>query len=40
LATQNDDDVARQKTADFYAEKFGINLKAEYMYGDGCKGEL
>ena len=39
LATQNDDDVARQKTADLYAEKFGINLKPEDINCDGCKSE-
>jgi hypothetical protein len=37
LATQNDDDVARQKTADLYAEKFGLNFKPEDINCDGCK---
>ena len=29
LATQNDDDAAREKTAAFYSKKFGFNLKPE-----------
>ena len=36
LATQNDDDVAREKTAAFYSEKFGFNLKPEDINCDGC----
>jgi len=36
LATQNDDDVARAKTAAFYAEKYGFNLKPEEINCDGC----
>jgi hypothetical protein len=39
LATQNDDDVVRQKTADLYAEKFGFKLKPEDINCDGCKSE-
>lgn len=39
LATQNDDDVARQKTADLYAEKFGFDLKPEDINCGGCKSE-
>jgi hypothetical protein len=39
LATQNDDDAARRKTADFYAEKFGFKLKPEDINCDGCKSE-
>lgn len=39
LATQNDDDVARQKTVDLYAEKFGFTLKPEDINCDGCKSE-
>jgi hypothetical protein len=39
LATRNNDDVARQKTADFYAQKFGFKLKAEDINCDGCKSE-
>lgn len=36
LATKNDDDVARQRTAAFYAERFGFNLKPEEINCDGC----
>ncbi|AFM24060.1 DUF3795 domain-containing protein [Desulfomonile tiedjei] len=36
LATQNDDDVARAKTAALYAEKFGLNFKPEEINCDGC----
>ena len=36
LATQNDDDVAREKTAAFYSDKFGFNLKPEEINCDGC----
>jgi len=39
LATQNDDDIARQETADLYAEKFGLNFKPEDINCDGCKSE-
>ena len=39
LATQNDDDIARKKTADFYAEKFGFRIKPEDINCDGCKSE-
>jgi len=37
LATQNNDDDARAKTADYYARKFGFNLKPEEINCDGCK---
>jgi len=36
LATQNDDNVAREKTAAIYAEKYGFDLKAEDINCDGC----
>ena len=39
LATQNDDDVAREKTAAFYFEKFGFNLEPEEINCDGCLSE-
>lgn len=39
LATQNDDDVARKKTAYLYAEKFGLDLKPKDINCDGCKSE-
>lgn len=39
LATKNDDDVARQKTADLYAQNFGLDLKPEDINCDGCKSE-
>jgi len=39
LATQNDDDVARIQTAEFYSKKFGFNLKPEEINCDGCISE-
>jgi len=36
LATQNDDDAAREKTAALYSEKFGFNMKPEDINCDGC----
>lgn len=36
LATQNDDDVARAKTAALYAEKFGLHFKPSEINCDGC----
>jgi hypothetical protein len=36
LATQNDDDEARKKTAEYYSEKFGFILKPEDINCDGC----
>ncbi|MFH0998367.1 MAG: DUF3795 domain-containing protein [Pseudomonadota bacterium] len=36
LATQNDDDIARKKTAALYSEKFGLNFKPEEINCDGC----
>ncbi|KJS16181.1 MAG: hypothetical protein VR69_09780 [Peptococcaceae bacterium BRH_c4b] len=36
LATKNDDDVARAKTAAFCAEKFGFDLKPEDINCEGC----
>ena len=39
LATQNDDDVARERTAALYSEKFGLNLKPEDINCDGCLSE-
>jgi Protein of unknown function (DUF3795) len=39
LATQNDDDAAREKTARLYSEKFGINLRPEEINCDGCTSE-
>ncbi|MBI5602252.1 MAG: DUF3795 domain-containing protein [Deltaproteobacteria bacterium] len=39
LATQNDDDVARERTAALYSEKFGFDLKPEEINCDGCKSE-
>jgi hypothetical protein len=39
IATKNDDDQARIKTADMYAEKFGFDLKPEEINCDGCHSE-
>ena len=36
IATQNDDDVAREKAAKQIAEKFGIYFKPEEINCDGC----
>ena len=36
LATKNDDDIARKKTADMYAKLYGFNLKPEEINCDGC----
>ena len=36
LATRNDDDAAREKTAALYSEKFGLNLKPNEINCDGC----
>lgn len=36
LATKNDDDVAREKTAAMWAEQFGFDLKPEDINCDGC----
>jgi hypothetical protein len=36
LATQNDDDDAREKTVALYAEKFGLILQKEEINCDGC----
>jgi hypothetical protein len=39
LATKKDDDIAREKTAAFYHEKYGFNLKLEDINCDGCLSE-
>jgi hypothetical protein len=36
LATQNDDDIAREKTAALYSEKFGLNFTPKEINCDGC----
>jgi hypothetical protein len=36
LATQNDDDIAREKTAMFLSEKYGLNFQTEDINCDGC----
>lgn len=36
LATKNDNDDAREKTAAFYAKEYGFNLKPEDINCDGC----
>jgi hypothetical protein len=36
LATQADDDIARQKTVALYEKKFGLKLKPEDINCDGC----
>ena len=39
LATQSDDDVAREKTAAFIAENYGLFFKPEQINCDGCKAD-
>jgi hypothetical protein len=39
LATLHDDDQARQKTAEYYAKRFGLTLKKEDINCDGCLTE-
>ena len=39
LATLNNDDVAREKTAVLYSKEFGFNLKPEEINCDGCLSE-
>mgnify|MGYP001550148015 CR=1 FL=1 len=39
LATRTDDDEARKRTAQMYAEKFGFNMKPEDINCDGCHSE-
>ena len=36
IATQNDDDAARERTAALYAQKFGMQLQKEEINCDGC----
>lgn len=36
LATQNDDDDAREKTAAFMTKEFGLNYTAKDINCDGC----
>lgn len=36
IATQNDDDVAREKAAKRIAEEFGLDFKPEEINCDGC----
>ena len=36
LATQANDDFAREKTADFYLRKFGFKLEPKDINCDGC----
>ncbi len=39
LATQADNDAARERTAASYAQKFGLRLKKEEINCDGCRSE-
>jgi len=36
IATKNDDDLARKKTAAFLSEKYGLSFKTEEINCDGC----
>lgn len=36
LATQSDDNEARERTVALYSKKFGFNLKVEDINCDGC----
>jgi hypothetical protein len=39
IATQTDDDVAREKAVALYAQKFGVELQKEEINCDGCLSE-
>jgi Protein of unknown function (DUF3795) len=39
IATRNNDDAGRKKTAAYYAQKYGLSLKPEDINCDGCKSE-
>lgn len=39
IATQNDDDQAREETAAFYAKEYGFNLTAKDINCDGCHAD-
>ena len=39
LATRDDDDIAREKTAALYAAKYGLHFKPEDINCDGCRTE-
>lgn len=39
IATQNDDDNAREKTAVFFSKKYGFDFKPEDINCDGCLSE-
>jgi len=39
IATLNDDDEARRKTAAYYAERFGFDLTPDEINCDGCLSE-
>lgn len=39
LATKNNDDAARAKTAAYYNEKFKMNIKPEEINCEGCLSE-
>ncbi len=36
IATQNDDDIARKKAAEFMSKEYGLNIKPEEINCDGC----
>ncbi len=39
IATRDDDDEARAKTAAMYSKKFGLEMKPEDINCEGCKSE-
>ncbi len=39
LATQNDDDKAREETAALWSKKFNLHFKPEEINCDGCLGQ-
>jgi hypothetical protein len=39
LATQNNDNIAREKAAAFYFEELGLSIKPEEINCDGCLSE-
>lgn len=40
LATLNDDDGARKKTSEYYADKYGLDIPPEGINCDGCRSRV
>ena len=39
LATQTNDDLARERTASYYSKQFGFDIKPAEINCDGCKSD-